>query len=248
MIWEACQGESHIGLIQGLLYRLVESQQQIATLSFVDSLDEQALLEEMLERAKPDNVAETDDLHYLLRTPFRYPPLKWGSRFGQVHEPGLFYGSRSVAVTLSEAAFYRFFFWRSMSSPPIKPSIRTQHSLFSARYKTANGVRLQRDPFTRFREALIDPRSYTACQSLGTSMREAGVEAFEYASARHREHGTCVAAFSPRFFSSRRPLSLQAWLCELSAEEVAFKQIGASDVSRFRCSDFLVDGEFPSPA
>lgn len=248
MIWEACQGESHIGQIQGLLYRLVESQQQVATLSFVDSLDEQVLLEELLERAKPDNVADTSNLHYLLRTPFRYPPLKWGSRFGRVHEPGIFYGSRSVDVTLAEAAFYRFFFWQSMNAAPIKPSIRTQHSLFSARYRTSRGVRLQRHPFTRYREALTDPRSYHHCQALGTSMRAAGVEAFEYASARHRDHGTCVASFSPRFFTRKQPLSQQAWLCELSRDEVAFKPIGANDVSRFRYNDFLVAGEFPSPA
>jgi hypothetical protein len=79
-------------------------------------------------------------------------------------------------------------------------------------------------------------------------MREAGVDAFEYPSARHEDHGTCVAAFSPRFFTQKQPVRLQAWLCELSAQEVAFKQIGSNDVSRFRQVDFLVDGEFPSPA
>ena len=39
---------------------------------------------------------------YLLRAPWRYPPLRWGSRFGRRFEPGLFYGA------LSEEALFRW--------------------------------------------------------------------------------------------------------------------------------------------
>jgi hypothetical protein len=37
-----------------LLYRLVENQEQVATLGYVDTLEEQAVLEELLETSKPD--------------------------------------------------------------------------------------------------------------------------------------------------------------------------------------------------
>jgi hypothetical protein len=72
---------------------MVESQQQIATSSLVDDLAEQALLEELIERSKPPLRSGTERLHYLLATPFRYPPLRHGSRFGGRFEPSLLYGA-----------------------------------------------------------------------------------------------------------------------------------------------------------
>ena len=52
-IWRQCKGERHIRPLQGRLVRLVESQEQVATLQLVDTLEEQALLEELLESSKP---------------------------------------------------------------------------------------------------------------------------------------------------------------------------------------------------
>lgn len=77
-IWRQCKGERHIRPLQGRLVRLVESQEQVATLQLVDTLEEQALLEELLESSKPPVPADAEPLHYLLKTPFRYPPLRWG--------------------------------------------------------------------------------------------------------------------------------------------------------------------------
>ena len=53
-IWSRCQGERHIRPIEGVLFRLVESQEQVATIGYVDTLEEQAVLEELLETSKPD--------------------------------------------------------------------------------------------------------------------------------------------------------------------------------------------------
>ena len=111
MIWERCNGAAHIRPINGRAYRLVESQEQVATLGYVDSLDEQAVLEDLLEATKPANLPDAEPYHYLLKTPFRYPPLKWGSRYGRQHEAGIFYAGKSVATTLAESAYYRFVFW-----------------------------------------------------------------------------------------------------------------------------------------
>jgi len=44
-------------------------------------------------------------LDYLLFPPFRYPPLKWGSRFGTEYQRGLFYGSQLLATALAEVAY-----------------------------------------------------------------------------------------------------------------------------------------------
>lgn len=253
-LWDACQGPQHVQPIGGTLFRLVESQEQIATLDYVDTLEEQAVLESLLDAAKPPYPAGGARHHYLLRTPFRYPPLPWGSRFGARDAPSLLYGGLSQDVTLCEAAFYRFVFWASMAAPAPGPTLLSQHSLFTVPYKTRQGVRLQEAPFDRFRARLCDPADYGATQALGAAMRAAGVEAFEYASARDPQQRPCVALFGPQALAAMRPRSLAMWLCELSAERVVFRQASgagpaAGTATRaFHREDFCVHGQLPLPA
>ena len=52
-IWQACAGVEQIIPLRGRLVRLVENQGQVATLQLVDTLEEQALLEQLLESSKP---------------------------------------------------------------------------------------------------------------------------------------------------------------------------------------------------
>jgi hypothetical protein len=248
MIWEDCKGAQQIRPVAGTVYRLVESQEQIATLGYVDTLEEQALLEEMLETTKPPYPFTTEDFHYLLKTPFRYPPLKWGSRFGRIHEPGIFYGGSNTQTTLVESAYYRFVFWYSIDATPIKNSIRTEHTLFCADYQSAQAIQLQSTPFNQFLTTLTHPQDYVPTQQLGTAMRAAGVEVFEYISARDPQQGICVGLFSPSVFIQKRPTEITAWLCEVRANEVAFKQRDKADVIRYSLDTFLVNGELPLPA
>ena len=248
MLWSDCNGAAHIRPIQGLLYRLVESQEQVATLGYVDNLDEQALLEQMLDQTKPPYPEGSGDLHYLLKTPFRYPPLQWGSRFGRVTEASIFYGAASIKTTLAESAYYRLVFWNSIDAAPIKDKIRTEHTLFSARYKTTHGVQLQQPPFDLHVSNLAHPSNYAASQSIGSDMREAGVRAFEYESARDHGLGACIGLFSPQELASKRPLDMSQWLCEVTASEVSFKQVGSREVTTFLATDFMIDGDLPLPA
>nr|WP_298411073.1 RES family NAD+ phosphorylase [uncultured Halomonas sp.] len=247
-IWQACNGARQIEPLSGTLYRLVESQEQVATLGYVDSLEEQALLEEMLENAKPPNADKTEDVHYLLKTPFRYPPLRWGSRFGRTHEPGIFYGGLSLAATLAESAYYRFVFWYSMDGEPVKDHLRSEHTLFCADYRSDRGIRLQAPPFSTYSAELSHPRDYAQAQRLGTAMREAGVEIFEYCSARDPQHGHCAGLFTPSAFMHKQPNATCQWLCEIRAQEVSFKPLRQADVMSFALKSFLIDGELPMPA
>jgi len=48
-------------------------------------------------------------------------------------------------------------------------------------------------PFDRHRAVLASPSDNRASQALGTVMRTAGIEAFEYVSARDPKAGTSVA-------------------------------------------------------
>ena len=247
-LWQDCQGEQSLQALSGTLYRLVESQEQVATLHYVDTLEEQALLEELLEQVKPDHPTPVDDLHYLLKTPFRYPPLAWGSRFGRTHEAGIFYGGSAITTTLAEAAYYRFVFWHSIQAAPVKNHLRSEHTLFSAAYRCERGVRLQEPPFLKHRSTLRHPQSYATTQQLGSAMRAAGVECFEYDSARDPEEGICVGLFTPKALRNKKPSAMHQWLCEITTDTVQFRRFGDTDTHTFPLSAFLVNGTLPFPA
>jgi len=80
-IWTRCAGDSELKPLRLQPWRAVEAQHQLSTRKLVDSAEEQTLLEELIDGAKPPETFG-GKFHYLLSTPFRYPPLPHGSRFG----------------------------------------------------------------------------------------------------------------------------------------------------------------------
>lgn len=245
--WDACLAKAKAGLISGRLLRLVESQEEVATTQLVSSLERQAVLEDLLEATKPPRRAGTERLHYLLATPFRYPPLKHGSRFGSRIEPSLFYGSLGLKPVLAEAAYYRFVFWQGMTVPP-EGKLVTQHTMFEAEYRTERGLQLHAPPFAAHRKRLTHPADYAATQELGSKMRQAGIEAFEYRSARDPEGGVNVALFTPDALPRNEPVSKESWLCELTGSHARFSAGRNRTIHGFEVDRFLVGGELPQPA
>lgn len=245
--WNVCLAEAKPELLSGNLLRLVESQEQVATRQLVSTLDRQAALEEMLDATKPPYRQHSVGLHYLLATPFRYPPLKHGSRFGSRHQPSLFYGSHETRTVLAEAAFYRFFFWYGMVQPP-QGKLDTQHTLLEAAYKTDKGFKLQSPPFAAYAEELIHLSDYKSSQMLGSLMRDVGTQAFEFISARDSEGGINVALFTPQAFGSKKPVSQEPWLCELTGTHVKFRAVHGKGVQEFPIEYYLVNGRLPHPA
>jgi len=245
-IWAACREEVTLSAIAGEAIRIVESQERVATNSLVDGLAEQSLLEDMLEQSKPPLPAGTEGLHYLLATPFRYPPLPYGSRFGRRLEPGLFYASQKLATALAETAYYRFVFWSGMEEAPPSSRFLTQHTVFAVNYSTATGLQLHRPPFAVYETLLTDPADYTLTQKLGSIMRAEGVAAFEYVSARDSNKGTNVALYTPKAFEGKQPSYQQPWLCETRPDRVVLT--GANAVYQFSLDAYLIDGQFPQPA
>ena len=77
----------------GSCWRIVESQYRVSTMKLVDTADEQATLELLLDQTKPPVPAECRGLDYLLFTPFRYgAPYPNGSRFRRAGlTAGVFY-------------------------------------------------------------------------------------------------------------------------------------------------------------
>jgi len=86
--------------LQGTVLRLVQQQGINSLEPLVDNLEQLARLEAMVETSKPPLPAAGPDTpsHPLLTTPFRYPPLRHGSRFGSRQFKRMFYGSRRSAA------------------------------------------------------------------------------------------------------------------------------------------------------
>ena len=89
-------------------------------MALVDTLAEQHLLEELLERSKPPVPPECRGLHYLLATPFRYgAPYPAGSRFRRAGlTPGVFYASQAPETAVAEMAFHRLLFFAESPGTP----------------------------------------------------------------------------------------------------------------------------------
>lgn len=246
-IWASCRADARPRALGGEVLRLVESQEQVATSRLVGTLAEQELLETMIEASKPPLPSGAQQLHYLLSTPFRYPSLRYGSRFGGRDEPSLFYAARGLRTVLAESAYYRFVFWQGMSRPPPAP-LRTRHTLFGARLRARRAFSLQLSPFDAYRTRLASRDDYDATQRLGRALREAGADAIEYFSARDAEQGINVALFTPTAFSRPQLTFSEEWLCETRPDQVSFYARPERGLHRFPLSQFTLDGRLPMPA
>jgi hypothetical protein len=226
---------------------VVESQHRVSTRKLVDSNEEQALLEDLIDRVKPPDITD-GRLHYLLSTPFRYPPLKHGSRFGRRHERGIWYGSTDRRTAFAEVAYYRLLFLEGTRAS--LGTVTTPLTAFTASIRTTKGIDLVVKPFEAHRRAIASPTSYASSQALGTAMRDAGVEAFRYPSARDDKGGINVAAFAPSVFGNTKPKSFETWYCTSSRDRVEVTQGDYFKRGEFLFprSQFLVQGALPAPA
>ena len=246
-IWTRCAGDSELRPLRLSPWRAVEAQHQVSTRKLVRSLAEQELLEELIEGAKPPAVGGAG-LHYLLATPFRYPPLPHGSRFGTRHERGIWYGAETQRTVLAEVAYYRFVFLAGTRAD--LGTVATELTLFTVHAHARRAVDLAAPPFAAHRRTIASPTSYAASQALGAAMRAAGVELFRYPSARDPEGGAAVGVFAPAAFGRARPRQLQTWQCTATtaAVELSKRDYFARDTLLFPRETFLVRGKLPEPA
>jgi hypothetical protein len=228
---------------------VVEAQHKNSTRKLVDSDDEQLLLEQLIDAAKPPIPPTVQEarLHYLLYTPFRHPPLRNGSRFGTRQEMGIFYGAREIETAVAEVAYYRLLFLEGSRAE--LGLVQTEHTAFRVGIRTERGVDLTLEPFARFMAEISSKTSYTASQPLGTQMRAEGVQAFLYASAR-AEHGTNAGLFSPVFETRSPDPKIRGWACTTTLARVEFRETNTLQPRQlaFRREDFTVGGHLPHPA
>jgi hypothetical protein len=192
------------------VWRLVEAQHRISTNRLAASLDDQALLEDLVEEVKPTLPPAARNLHYLLATPFRYGHGK-ASRFRKAGErPGIFYASEHVASALAETSYWRLrFFSRSPGFVP--PTNVVEHSAFTVPVATQRAIDLTAEPFAQQAGSWGDPDDYAACQHFAGQARRLGAEAIRYASVRDPEHRANLALLDPAVFQGLSPKIEQTW-------------------------------------
>ena len=248
-IWTRCAGPSRVRRLAGTFRRVVEAQFRNSTRKLVDSDQEQALLEELLDtHAKlpvPEGFA---GLHYLLYTPFRHPPLRNGSRFGTRRERGILYGARELPTAFAEVAYYRLLFLEG--SDAALGVITVELTAFAFGVAAGRGVDLTRAPFAEFEAEISSKTSTAASQQLGRELREAGVECCLYVSARDPGRGHCLAVFA-NVFKPQRPSGEERWTCAASRARVEFSSgslLRKAAGHAYERSQFLVRGRLPAPA
>lgn len=245
--------EKNFTSYSGKIYRIVEGQHFIATRKLVDSDEEQRILEEILDASKPcaPTSNKRGELHYLLYTPFRYPPLKTGGRFHTCLEQSIFYGSEELKTSMAEVAYGRFLFMHH-SEAEFAP-MQVPYTHFMAQVKSTKSILLNSALFKEVHEAISHPTSYVVAQSLGAVMRKADTELFTYYSARNI-HGVNVGLFSVEAFSSNKPVPGKDvhWEVFITSKSVEFKRAHFGDNQTeahvFPLASFCIDGIFASAA
>ena len=216
----------------------------------VESLPDQAQLEALIEGVKPDLIDEGSAqsarrLHPLLATPFRYPPLDFGSRFGTRNQRGIWYGASVIRTVLYEIAFYRFLDFDRTEVR--RTAASSSSSIFKVRLSAERDLDLCRSAFDKHRTEICHPSRYTESQALGATARRLSVQTLRYPSSRAPDGGTCVAVLHPDAFERNRPeRGIQRWTYQVDADRILFER--APDYLLIPRNTFLINGKLPLPA
>ena len=195
----------------GQAWRFVEAQHRVSTLKLVDSLAEQAALEDILEETKPPVPEECRHLDYLLSTPFRYRPYPNGSRFRRAGlTPGVWYGAERPETAAAEMVFYRFLFYAESPDTPF-PDDAAEYTAFCVDLATPVSLDLTSGALGADHPRWTHLTDYAPCQQLAETAREIGAEVIRYASVRAPDNGANLAVLTCRAFAAPQPIDRQTW-------------------------------------
>ena len=239
-IWTPDALSSEAVRLDGKYWRMVEAQHRVSTLKVVDTLDEQALLEELIEETKPQIPLECRHLHYLLATPFRYGSVyPHGSRFRRAGKTlGVYYAAETMMTAVAEMAFYRLLFFAESPDTPW-PHDAAEYTAFAAAIRVDRAIDLSKPPLDSNGAAWTHPTDYAACQAIADVAREAGMQAIRYRSAREPK-GANIALLTCKGFAKAKPLEPQTWrirlgafgvqaICEFPEKRIEFSRTACAD-------------------
>lgn len=207
---------------RGPVWRMVEAQHIASTMKIVDTQDEQDLLEALLENSKPALPTHAEKLDYLLASPFRYDPLRGGSRFRAITDPVVFYGAESVHTASAELGYWRWkFLHDAIDLKKLEP---VAHTAFRAEVSTL-AVDLRHPPFNLNVALWTHPSDYSATQAFARLAREANLGGIIYQSVRDPKPAWCIALLTPQAFAKPKPHSaMQTWWLAVNQDEVIWRR------------------------
>ncbi len=190
---------------------MVEGQHLVSTMALVDSLEEQRLLEDILERSKPAVPTECAHLHYLMAAPFRYGLYPVDSRFRRRGlTPGVFYASEAAITAAAETVWSRLRFFVAAEGA-VLPRGAAEFTAFSVKVDVVRAVDLTAEPLLAEVAKWTDPDDYTACLELADQARREGAGLIRYGSVRHPEGLANVAVLGCAGFAAAAPEERQTW-------------------------------------
>jgi hypothetical protein len=215
--WTPDALRSEFGSFAGQCWRLVEAQHLVPTIPLVDTLDEQARLEQILEETKPPIPPECRHLDPLLSTPFRYRPFGGrGSRFRRAGQrEGVYYSAEAVETAVAEMAFYRVLFFAESPGTTIGGAF-TEYTAFAAAVASGRLI----DIAATTDERLTDLVDYASCQALADHARAAAAEGIRARSVRCPDKGATLSWLTCRVFAKPEPVAFQTWRMRLSRRGV----------------------------
>lgn len=205
-----------ISSLRMVAWRGVESQYAVATTRLVDSWDEEALLEDMLEASKPP---VEKGQHYLLFTPFRYSPIH-AHRFRLANTKGQWYGAATPRGVCAELAYWRYRFLLDSASL-VNQEILTDYTFYRA---DINGlaVDLMSQPWVLGKDLWVHGSDYSATQLLAQEAASRGVQWIAYESV--REPGErCAVVLDQSALSEPEggiDKTRQTWRCKATRTKV----------------------------
>ncbi|MBN7797672.1 RES family NAD+ phosphorylase [Parahaliea mediterranea] len=194
----------------GHIWRIVEHQEEAATRNITRSSSEQGRLEQLLDAHKPAYPPATSHLNWILRAPFRYPPLRHGSRFGPPTEMGILYGARERNTAMVEAAVYLWLFQQGLSDLGPLEVIQDGRSALHFPVFHPSTADLTADPLRDWWPRISDPADYSFSQPLGSAHRQAGSGMIWFHSARWPAGVNC-AVLDPAAIHSGTVPAQQQW-------------------------------------
>lgn len=198
-------------------WRGVEAQHVVATMRLVDTPDEQAMLESLLEGSKPPAPAMKAPKHFLIFTPFRYRP-QHPSRFRKGGTLGLWYGADELYAACAEVAYWRHRFVLD-SAGLAQGDVVTEHTFFQAAID-GSAIDLMAPPWVAARAAWTHSSDYAHTQAVAEAAGECGVQWISYESVRAPGH-RCAAVLDVEALDIvANGTTQQTWHCKTNREAV----------------------------
>jgi len=219
-IWTPTVDASSIHHAAILGWRAVEAQHIVSTMLLADSMEEQGILETILESSKPPIPADAAALHWLLFTPFRYPPLPSGSRFRAPFDPGVFYAADERRTACAELGYWRWRFLMESELDSIEPR---QQTLFQSDIQ-GSCIDLRVPPYLAESAQWISNTDYAPCHSIAREARSNGVQMVRYESVRDPSGGACVAVLTPTAFHKLNPVDSETWNLHVTRKKVIWRE------------------------